>query len=380
MFNFNRENQSDFANWFRNIDKTLSIIILILFFLGLFFSFSSTSLIVADKFNTQSYYFFLKHLAFVLLALSLVFFISIPSKDLIKNFFPYIFFLTFILLLLVPFFGSEIKGSKRWVEFLFFPKFQPIEIVKPFFILIVAKILSSSSKRSIYSKSLLSLFLLSFVILLLVMQPDLGQSILLFSTWLIMVFASGVNLILLILFFATFLVLGFLLLFLLPNKFGYILLRLKSFIDPSQGNNYQSDRALESIINGGFFGQGIGEGVLKDRVPEAHTDYIVAVIAEEFGIILLLILMLIFLLFGFNVLKKIISENDNFVKISLLGFISITLIQAFIHIGVNIRLFPATGITLPFLSYGGSSIIGTSIISGLIINLTKQNNKIRKLI
>jgi cell division protein FtsW len=212
------------------------------------------------------------------------------------------------------------------------------------------------------------------------MQPDLGQSILLFSTWLIMVFASGANLILLILFFATFLVLGFLLLFLLPNKFGYILLRLKSFIDPSQGNNYQSDRALESIINGGFFGQGIGEGVLKDRVPEAHTDYIVAVIAEEFGIILLLILMLIFLLFGFNVLKKIINENDNFVKISLLGFISITLIQAFIHIGVNIRLFPATGITLPFLSYGGSSIIGTSIISGLIINLTKQDNKIRKLI
>jgi len=138
MFNFNRENQSNFANWFRNIDKTLSIIILILFFLGLFFSFSSTSLIVADKFNTQSYYFFLKHSAFVLLALSLVFFISIPSKDLIKNFFPYIFFLTFILLLLVPFFGSEIKGSKRWVEFLFFPKF--IEAVDAIAIMSIAVI------------------------------------------------------------------------------------------------------------------------------------------------------------------------------------------------------------------------------------------------
>ena len=376
MFNFNRENQSNLANWFRNIDKTLLIIILILFFFGLFFSFSSTSLIIADKLNIQSYHFFLKHLAFVLLALGLVFFISIINKDFIKKFIPYIFFLTIILLLLVPFFGLELKGSKRWIEFLFFPRFQPIEIVKPFFILIIAKILASNSQRSIYNKSLFSLFLLSFVIFLLVMQPDLGQSILLFSTWLIMIFASGVNLILLILFFTIFLVIGFLLLFMMPDKFGYILVRLQSFIDPTQGNNYQSDKALEAIINGGFFGQGIGEGILKDRVPEAHTDYIIAVIAEEFGTIFLLILMLIFLLFGLNVLKKIINENDNFIKISLLGLISIILIQAFIHIGVNIRLFPTTGITLPFISYGGSSIIGTSIIVGLIINLTKRNNKL----
>ena len=376
MFNFNRENQSNLANWFRNIDKTLLIIILILFFFGLFFSFSSTSLIIADKLNIQSYHFFLKHLVFVLLALGLVFFISIINKSFVKNFFPYVFFLTIILLLLVPFFGLELKGSKRWIEFLFFPRFQPIEIVKPFFILIIAKILASNSQRSIYNKSLFSLFLLSFVIFLLVMQPDLGQSILLFSTWLIMVFSSGVNLILLILFFIIFLVIGFLLLFMMPDKFGYILSRLQSFVDPAQGNNYQSDKALEAIINGGFFGQGIGEGILKDRVPEAHTDYIIAVIAEEFGTIFLLILMLIFLLFGLNVLKKIINENDNFIKISLLGLISIILIQAFIHIGVNIRLFPTTGITLPFVSYGGSSIIGTSIIVGLIINLTKRNNKL----
>jgi|TARA_B100001971_G_C18248714_1_gene576430 cell division protein FtsW len=376
MFNINRENQSNLANWFRNIDKTLLIIILILFFFGLFFSFSSTSLIIADKLNIQSYHFFLKHLAFVLLALGLVFFISIINKDFIKKFFPYIFFLTIILLLLVPFFGLELRGSKRWIEFLFFPRFQPIEIVKPFFILIIAKILASNSKRSIYNKSLFSLLLLSFVIFLLAMQPDLGQSILLFSTWLIMIFASGVNLILLILFFTIFLVIGFLLLFMMPDKFGYILVRLQSFIDPTQGNNYQSDKALEAIINGGFFGQGIGEGILKDRVPEAHTDYIIAVIAEEFGTIFLLILMLIFLLFGLNVLKKIINENDNFIKISLLGLISIILIQAFIHIGVNIRLFPTTGITLPFVSYGGSSIIGTSIIVGLIVNLTKRNNKL----
>ena len=116
--------------------------------------------------------------------------------------------------------------------------------------------------------------------------------------------------------------------------------------------------------------------MLKDKVPEAHTDYIIAVISEEFGIILIIGLILIFLILGFNVFKKIINETDNFVKLSLIGLISIILIQAFIHIGVNIRLFPTTGMTLPFLSYGGSSIIGTSIIAGLIINFTKKNNKI----
>jgi cell division protein FtsW len=187
-----------------------------------------------------------------------------------------------------------------------------------------------------------------------------------------MVFASGVNLILLILFFAIFLVLGFLLLFLLPDKFGYILLRLKSFIDPSQGNNYQSDRALESIINGGFFGQGIGEGVLKDRVPEAHTDYIVSVISEEFGVVVIILLLIIFLIFIYNVFKKIYLEKNEKIKLVLVGSITLILTQTLIHLGVNISLFPTTGMTLPYLSYGGSSIIGISILSGIILNLTKR--------
>jgi len=376
MFDLDRKNEGKFADWFRNIDKTLVIIVVVLFFLGLFFSFSSTSSIVAEKLNTQNYYFFIKHLIFVLMALGFIFFISFQKKEVIKKIFPYIFFITLVLLFLVPFFGLEIKGSQRWLEFLFLPRFQPIEILKPFFILIIAKILTSNLEKNMYKKYIETIVILSVVLILLIIQPDLGQTILLFSTWLMMIFISGVNLIILTFFFTISLIAISTLILLFPDKFGYIFLRLKSFVDPSQGDNYQSDKALESIINGGFFGKGIGEGVLKDKVPEAHTDYIIAVISEEFGIILIIGLILIFLILGFNVFKKIINETDNFVKLSLIGLISIILIQAFIHIGVNIRLFPTTGMTLPFLSYGGSSIIGTSIIAGLIINFTKKNNKI----
>ena len=376
MFDLDRKNKGKFADWFRNIDKTLVIIVVVLFFLGLFFSFSSTSSIVAEKLNTQNYYFFIKHLIFVLMALGFIFFISFQKKEVIKKIFPYIFFITLVLLFLVPFFGLEIKGSKRWLEFLFLPRFQPIEILKPFFILIIAKILTSNLEKNMYKKYIETIVILSVVLILLIIQPDLGQTILLFSTWLMMIFISGVNLIILTFFFTISLIAISTLVLLFPDKFGYIFLRLRSFVDPSQGDNYQSDKALESIINGGFFGKGIGEGVLKNKVPEAHTDYIIAVISEEFGIILIIGLILIFLILGFNVFKKIINETDNFVKLSLIGLISIILIQAFIHIGVNIRLFPTTGMTLPFLSYGGSSIIGTSIIAGLIINFTKKNNKI----
>ena len=137
-------------------------------------------------------------------------------------------------------------------------------------------------------------------------------------------------------------------------------------------HNFQSDKALESIISGGFFGKGIGEGTLKNRVPEAHTDYIISVISEEFGVIFIMLILLTYLVLIFSVLKKVYKENDKKIKLILTGSISLIIMQAMIHIGVNIRLFPTTGMTLPFLSYGGSSIISISIMSGIILNLTKR--------
>ena len=134
----------------------------------------------------------------------------------------------------------------------------------------------------------------------------------------------------------------------------------------------QAEKASEAIINGGFFGKGIGEGTLNVRVPEAHTDYVISVISEEFGIIFILLIMLIFLTLTFKIFKKISKEKKNSQKLVLIGSTLIILLQVFVHIGVNIRLLPTTGMTLPFLSYGGSSILSTSIFSGIILNFTRR--------
>ena len=156
-------------------------------------------------------------------------------------------------------------------------------------------------------------------------------------------------------------------------KFEYIKNRIESFFNTETGtHNAQSEKAIESISSGGFFGKGIGEGTLKNKVPEAHTDYIISIISEEFGVIAIFLILLLFLMFIYSVFKKVYLENEERIKLILVGCISLILVQAMIHVGVNIRLFPTTGMTLPFISYGGSSIINVSILSGIILNLTKR--------
>ncbi len=362
-----------YYNWWKNINKPVFFLIIILFSLGLFFSLVSTSLIASDKLNTNSYYFFFKHFLYIFLGLIFIIFFSLLGhKNLIKIS-VILFFLFLFFLFLVPVIGIEVKGSKRWIDFMFLPRFQPIEILKPFLIVFISYVLSAENNRNIYYKFFLSFLIIIPVILLLITQPDIGQSLLIFLTWLSLIFVSGINLFVFFIFFCLVILSLIGVIFFFPNKFGYILIRIKSFFDPASGNNYQSEKASEAIINGGFFGKGIGEGVLKNRVPEAHTDYIVSVISEEFGVIFIIFLMIIFLFLVYQVFKNLYFENNNQVKLILVGSISIILLQVLIHIGVNIRLFPTTGMTLPYISYGGSSIIGISILSGIILNLTKRH-------
>ena len=361
-----------YYSWWKNINKTVLLLIVILFGFGLFFSLVSTSLIASDKLNTNSYYFFIKHIFFIGIGIFLlIFFSSLNHNNLIKISLI-LFVLSFFFLFLVSFIGVEVKGSKRFLDIIFLPRFQPIELIKPFLIVIIAYVLSYENKKNIYFKYFLSFLIIIPVILLLINQPDISQSLLLFLTWLSLIFVSGINLVIFFIFFGIVLSLLTAVIFFFPNKFGYVVIRLKSFFDPLSGNSYQSEKASEAIINGGFFGKGIGEGILKNRVPEAHTDYIVSVISEEFGVLFIILLMIIFLFFVYQVFKKLYFENNNQTKLILVGSISIILLQALIHIGVNIRLFPTTGMTLPYISYGGSSIISTSILSGIILNLTKR--------
>ena len=361
-----------YYEWWKNIDKTLFVIIIFLFSLGLFFSLVSTSLVASDKLDTNNYFFFFKHLAYIIIGIIiLIFFSSISKKNLFKISF-YLFLISLFCLFLVPVLGTEVNGSKRWLNLFFLPRFQPIEIVKPFIIIFLATILCSEKNFNIYFKYLLTFIAIIPVCLLLMMQPDVGQTLLIFLSWSLLVFTSGVSLIII----ST--IIGFSLLSLtymvfFISKFDYIKNRIQSFFNPIDGTHtFQPNKAIEAISSGGFFGKGIGEGTLKNKVPEAHTDYIISVISEEFGVVVIILLLILFLFFIYNVFKKIYLEKNEKVKLVLTGTISLIIFQALIHFGVNIRLLPTTGMTLPFLSYGGSSIVGVSILSGIILNLTKR--------
>ena len=361
-----------YYQWWKNIDKSIFLLISLLFIIGLFFSLVSTSLIASDQLDTNSYFFFFKHLVYILIGIFIIFIFSSLKTNQLFHYSYFLFFITLFALLLVPIFGVEVKGSKRWIDLFFLPRFQPIELLKPFFIIMISTILCSVRTSNIYLKYLLSTILVSIIALFLIMQPDIGQTLLVIFSWAVLIFTSGVNIFLLFgLSTIAFISLVYLIIYI--PKFDYIKGRVFSFFDRDTGtHNFQSDKAIESITSGGFFGKGIGEGTLKNRVPEAHTDYIISVISEEFGVVAIILILFLFLIFIYMVFKKINFEKNDKIKLVLIGCVSLILMQATIHIGVNIRLFPTTGMTLPFLSYGGSSIISISIISGIILNLTKR--------
>ena len=374
MFSFDRENTGLVAKWWRNIDKQILFLFAFLLLLGLFFSFSSTTSVMSEKMNKQTYFFFIRHLIFVSVSLLLIFMISIQEKNKLIKILTYLFIISTALLFLTLIVGVEIKGSRRWIDFDSLPRFQPVELLKPLFIIFVAKIIILNEKKDVYRRYFYSLIILLLIVTILINQPDLGQTLLLTLTWITMIFVSGFNMIILSILSLVFVIIIALLIFFLPEKFGYVFLRIKIFLDPKAGDNFQSQKALEAIRQGGLTGQGMGEGILKDKVPDAYTDYMIAVISEEFGAIIVLFIVIIFLLIGYKVLNKVFSGNDEFIKLTLVGLVSLLIIQTFIHIGVNSRLFPTTGMTLPFLSYGGSSLIGSSIIAGIILNFTRKDS------
>ena len=361
-----------YYDWWKNIDRFIFSLIILLFLTGLFFSLVSTSLLVSDKLDTNDYAFFFKHLTFVFLGILIIFILSTISEKKLFNLSPLIFIFSLITLFLVPIIGVEVNSAQRWIDLYFLPRFQPIELVKPFLIILISVILSSEKYVNIYFKYLSTFLITLLIALLLAAQPDIGQTLLVFFSWSVLIFISGINIIFLTI---SCLILSVLLYFSINffPKFAYIKNRILSFFNTESGtHNAQSEKAIDAITSGGYFGKGIGEGTLKNRVPEAHTDYIISVISEEFGVIAIILILLLFLIFIYSVFKKVYLEKEERTKLILVGCISLILIQAMIHIGVNIRLFPTTGMTLPFISYGGSSIISISILSGIILNLTKR--------
>ncbi len=360
--------------YWRNVDKQILLGFTLLFILGVFFSFSSTSILADERLDREYYSFFQKHFLYAAVSFGLMIFISLLNNELVNKIILPCFLVFFVTLALVPLIGIEVKGAKRWLNLYFF-NFQPIEFIKPFFILLVSQIISSNRIKNLNFSHAISFLLLSTIIIFLVEQPDLGQSVLIFCTWLSLIFVSGMNIYFLIALFISVILAFFSLITLDPEKFDYIVNRIASFLDPSKGDNFQSQKAIDAIRQGGIKGQGMGEGILKDSVPEAHTDYIIAVISEEFGSIISILIISIFLFIAFRITKVIINSTNDFYKLSLCGLVSLLIFQTFIHVGVNANLLPTTGMTLPFLSYGGSSLISSGIVAGIILNYTSLGVK-----
>jgi cell division protein FtsW len=361
-----------YYEWWKNIDKTLFTLIILLFSLGLFFSLASTSLIASDKLETNNYFFFFKHLAYIFIGITILIFFSSLSRKNLFRLSIYLFVISLFFLLLVPIIGTEVKGAKRWLNLFFLPRFQPVELVKPFIIVFLATILSSENNIHIYYKYFLSFIAMVPATILLMIQPDIGQTLLIFLSWITLVFISGISLLVFLAFFGISITSLIYVVFYIP-KFAYIKKRIFSFFNPDTGTHgAQVAKSLDGISSGGFFGKGIGEGTLKYKGSETHTDFIISVISEEFGAVIIILILIVFLFFIYLVFKKVYKEENEKIKLILVGSITLILAQVLIHVGVNIGLFPTTGMTLPFLSYGGSSIVGVSILSGIILNLTKR--------
>ena len=245
-------NYFSYYQWWKNLDKFLLSLIMILFLVGLFFSLVSTSLIASNKLETNSYFFFFKHLFFVIIGLGIIFILSYVEQKILYKYSIFIFLITLLLLILVPIIGVEVKGSKRWLDIFFLPRIQPIEFVKPFFIIMISTIIAFNKINNFSLKFIITLFLTIFISALLIIQPDLGQTLLLGFTWLILIFISGVNL--MFIFIVSVIGLVFLLYFAFyVPKFEYVKNRILSFLDSETGTyNFQSDKALDSIISGGF--------------------------------------------------------------------------------------------------------------------------------
>jgi cell division protein FtsW len=276
------------------------------------------------------------------------------------------------LLLLVFFLGDEAKGAKRWIMIFGFA-IQPSEFAKTFFLVFNALLLHKLSSTKWFIKYGLSTSFYLATTFLLILQPDFGMSLVFTALWLIQLFVFGLPLLLIALCIFLGLIGAISAYFMMPHVAD----RVNKFLNFNQ-SNYQVERSVDAYVNGGFFGTGPGSGIVKQHIPDAHTDFIFAVIGEEFGLIFCLFLMLILVLIITRAMKYALNEKDLFSKLAVIGIISQIALQSLINIGVSIGMLPTKGMTLPFISYGGSSLLAVSIGFGVILSLTKKkyDNKI----
>ena len=362
---FDREKLNPVKKWWIDIDKINFVAVLIIMIFGLAVT-ASSSPAIAKRLDAAKFIFLQKQFFFVFVAIFLLISVSFLSNEKIKLFGIGGFAVSILLLIAVLIFGLEAKGAKRWISFLGFA-LQPSEFTKTFFIICNAYILQKFHLKKWTTKYLISALLFLMVVALLIMEPDFGMTLTFSALWLSQLFVYGLPtfLILIIGFFGLFGSLGAYL------SLPHVEHRINKFLD-SEGQNYQVERSLDAFVHGSFFGTGPGNGVVKNFIPDAHTDFVFAVIGEEYGIITCVALLLLFAYLITRIVLRALNEENMFTYLCLSGLVMQFAMQVIVNTGVSLRLLPTKGMTLPFISYGGSSMISMSICFGLILAFTKR--------
>ncbi len=360
-------------DWWLTIDRWLLFAVLGLMVLGYIMSFAASA-VVANKLEIPTYYFIYKHMLFSVLGIFVMLFFSCLRVDKLRVLVLVMMFLSLLALLSTLLIGVEIKGASRWLSVAGI-SIQPSEFYKPCFVVVVACCLAIKNTRVDVPGHIWAFALWFFTCLILLLQPDIGQMVLLSCVCTVLFFLAGVSYRLL----SILSLIGLSIAVFVYHQFSHVYLRVNYFLDSSQ-TSYQTSKALSAIHNGGIFGTGLGNGQVKHILPDAHTDYVFAVAVEEGGMLIGCVIIFIFIAIVLRVFWRLRKVKEHWVQLASAGLVTLFGLQAAINLSVNLNLIPAKGMTLPFVSYGGSSIIALALTMGLLLSLTRYHNKNRSIL
>lgn len=365
-----REQRTPLSEWWWTVDRLLLAAFITLMLGGVILSLAASPP-VAARIGLDPFHFFNRHVFFLVPSLIVMLGVSFLSPRQVRRSALIVFTISIVLVVATLLFGPEVKGAKRWITILGL-NIQASESLKPAFVVLVAWLFAESAKRPEMPATSMALGLLLMTVTLLVLEPDFGQTMLLLMVWGALFFIAGMRMIWVFGLMGAGAVGLFGAYLTVPHVAG----RIRRFMDPSSGDTFQVDTAMEAFTHGGWFGQGPGEGTVKRILPDSHTDFVFAVAAEEFGIILCLALLALFAFVVIRALSRAYASEDLFARFAAAGLAIMFGIQAAINMAVNLHLMPAKGMTLPFISYGGSSMISLAYGVGMLLALTRQRPRV----
>ena len=361
-----RAQRTPIGEWWWTVDRLTLAAIGALMLAGVVLSLAASPP-VAARLGLDPFYFVNRHILYLLPAIPVMLGVSFLNPRQIRRLSLFIFIVSILMVAATPYFGPEIKGARRWLVLLGL-NIQPSEFLKPSFVILVAWLFGESAKRPDMPANALSLALLLTVVALLVVQPDFGQTMLVALVWSALFFMAGMR----VVWVAGIAGIAGIGLLSAYYTVPHVARRIQRFLDPASGDTFNIDIATESFMRGGWFGKGPGEGTVKRLLPESHTDFVFAVAAEELGIALCLALVALFAFIVIRMLIRAIRNDDPFTRFAAAGLTILFATQSAINMAVNLHLIPAKGMTLPFISYGGSSMISLAYAMGMLLALTRE--------